>query len=208
MASFRYALVLAAAALFLAGSGNVLAPDASMGSAASCPAPTLEAEAPAQPAPVAQRLPDPQEQALVAHLSRRFYIAAEATEQVVRTAFEAARQVGLDPLLVLAVIAVESRFNPVAESVMGARGLMQIIPKYHREKLAEHGGDLAVLDPESNIHVGTRILQEYVYRTGNLEAGLQFYNGAMRDESASYAAKVLAERQRLEAVLRSAGRAS
>jgi soluble lytic murein transglycosylase-like protein len=208
MASFRYAFVLAAAALFLAGSGNVLAPDASLGSAASCPAPTLEAESPAEPAPVAQRLPDPQEQALVTHLSRRFYIAAEATEHVVRTAFLAAREVGLDPLLVLAVIAVESRFNPVAESVMGAKGLMQIIPKYHREKLAEHGGDLAVLDPESNIHVGTRILQEYVYRTGNLEAGLQFYNGAMRDESASYAAKVLGERQRLEAVLRSAGRAS
>jgi soluble lytic murein transglycosylase-like protein len=208
-ASPRHSLILAAAALLLAGSGNVLAPNASMvmDGAATCPAPQLEAEAEA-PARAAVRQPDPQEQALVAYLSRRFYVAVEATEQVVRTSFQAAREVGLDPLLVLAVIAVESRFNPVAESVMGAKGLMQIIPKYHREKLAEHGGDLAVLDPESNILVGARILQEYVYRTGTLEAGLQFYNGAMRDESASYAAKVLAERQRLEVVLRAAGRAS
>jgi len=205
MASFRYAFVLSVAALLIAGAGNVLAPDILMSSAATCPAPTLEAEV---PAPVAAKLPDPQEQALVAHLSRRFYIAAESTEHVVRTSFRAAREVGLDPLLVLAVIAIESRFNPVAESVMGAKGLMQIIPKYHREKLAEHGGDLAVLDPESNIQVGARILQEYVHRTGTLEAGLQFYNGAMRDETAGYAAKVLAERQRLEMVLRSAGRAS
>jgi soluble lytic murein transglycosylase-like protein len=206
MAFFRHLLTIAAAALLLAGSGNVLAPDASViGGTATCPAPLLEAEAPVF---VALPQPDPQEQALAAHLSRRFYIAAEATEQVVRTSFRAAREVGLDPLLVLAVIAVESRFNPVAESVMGAKGLMQIIPKYHREKLAEHGGDVAVLDPESNIWVGARILQEYVHRTGTLEAGLQFYNGAMRDESASYAAKVMAERQRLEVVLRAAGRAS
>jgi soluble lytic murein transglycosylase-like protein len=75
---------------------------------------------------------------------------------------------------------------------------MQIIPKYHRAKLAEHGGDQAVLDPASNIRVGARILQEYIYRTGTLEAGLQFYNGASRDESAHYAHKVMAERQRLE----------
>ncbi|MGE5638518.1 MAG: transglycosylase SLT domain-containing protein, partial [Clostridia bacterium] len=116
----------------------------------------------------------------------------------------AADDVGLDPLLVLAVISVESRFNPVAESAMGAKGLMQIIPRFHRDKLEELGGDEAVLDPETNIRLGTRILQEYVYRTGTLEAGLQSYNGAASDESAQYAQKVLAERGRLEEALRAA----
>jgi soluble lytic murein transglycosylase-like protein len=86
---------------------------------------------------------------------------------------------------------------------MGAKGLMQIIPKYHLDKLRAAGGEDAVFDPESNIHVGTRILQEYVHRTGTLEAGLQFYNGALRDTTAQYAQKVLAERDRLEQVLRS-----
>ena len=58
-----------------------------------------------------------------------------------------------------------------------------------------------MLDPEANIAVGARILQEYVYRTGTLEAGLQFYNGAFRDGTAQYAHKVMAERSRLEQVL-------
>jgi hypothetical protein len=121
---------------------------------------------------------------------------------VVSAAFSAAEESGLDPLLVLAVISIESRFNPIAESIMGAKGLMQIIPKYHRAKLDPFGGEEAVLDPESNILVGARILQEYVYRTGSLEGGLQFYNGAFSDGRAQYAQKVMAERERLESVVR------
>jgi soluble lytic murein transglycosylase-like protein len=152
-----------------------------------------------------QETPDAVQQALVDHLSRRYFIAAAATERMVAAAHRAAREVGLDPLLILAVISIESRFNPIAESVMGAKGLMQIIPKYHLDKLLPAGGEDAVFDPESNIHIGTRILQEYVHRTGTLEAGLQFYNGAWRDGSAHYAHKVMAERDRLEQVVRARG---
>ncbi len=137
-------------------------------------------------------------------LSRRFLIASEATASIVSAAYRAADAAGLDPLLVLAVISIESRFNPLAESTMGAKGLMQIIPRFHRAKLAVHGGDQALLDPESNIEVGTRILQEYIDRTGTLEAGLQFYNGALSDPSAKYAQKVMAERLRLEGAVRAA----
>ena len=140
---------------------------------------------------------DPAQAVLVKYLSRRFLIAGVATERMVGAAYRAAREVGLDPLLVLAVISVESRFNPIAESVMGAKGLMQIIPKYHPAKVALAGGEAALWDPESNIELGARILQEYVYRTGTLEGGLQFYNGAFGDASAQYARKVLAERDRL-----------
>jgi len=147
--------------------------------------------------PPAETALDAVQQALVGHLTRRFQIAAEPTARIVETAYRTAAKAGLDPLLVLAVISVESRFNPIAESGMGARGLMQIIPKYHLDKLAEHGGEDAVLDPESNIAVGTRILREYVRRTGSLEAGLQYYNGAAWDEEARYTQRVLAEHRRL-----------
>ena len=187
--------VLAAGALLVAAAPpDALAPDA--GAVAAC-VPDEAAHEKAAPEPL-----DATQRALVEHLSRRFYIAAAATERMVLASYRAAREVGLDPLLVLAVIAIESRFNPIAESVMGAKGLMQIIPKYHLDKLNAAGGEDAVFDPESNIRIGARILQEYVYRTGTLEAGLQFYNGAFRDGSAQYAQKVFAERLRLEQVLR------
>lgn len=151
-----------------------------------------------------EEVADPAQRVLVDYLTRRFSIAAEPTAAMVGTAYRAAEESGLDPLLVLAVISIESRFNPIAESVMGAKGLMQIIPRYHRDRLLRHGGEDAVLDPESNILVGTKILQEYVYRTGTLEAGLQTYNGASRDATAQYAQRVLAERDRLQQALRAA----
>lgn len=149
--------------------------------------------------------PDVVQQALIHHLSRRYFIATEFTERIVGAAHRVAGELGLDPLLVLAVISVESRFNPIAESVMGAKGLMQIIPKYHAEKLRAAGGEDAVFDPESNVEIGARILHEYVRRTGTLEAGLQFYNGASRDGTASYAQKVFAERSRLLQVVSGIG---
>ena len=58
---------------------------------------------------------------------------------MVDAAHRAARDVGLDPYLVLAVIATESGFNPIAESIMGVKGLTQIIPKYQERLLSEPG---------------------------------------------------------------------
>jgi soluble lytic murein transglycosylase-like protein len=139
---------------------------------------------------------------LARYLSRRYFIELRPAQRVVQAAYAAAEEVGLDPLLLLAVAAVESSFNPLAQSVMGAKGLMQIIPKYHPEKLGIAGDDRVLFDPDANIRLGARILQEYVHRTGTLEAGLQFYNGAFLDATAQYARKVMAERARLEAVLR------
>jgi soluble lytic murein transglycosylase-like protein len=105
-------------------------------------------------------------------------------------------------LLILAVMAVESRYNPVAESNMGAKGLMQVMPKFHQEKLLEHGGEPALLNPEVNIQVGAQILREYVRRFGELETALQMYAGAFDIPNYPYAGKVLAERARLEQAVR------
>jgi soluble lytic murein transglycosylase-like protein len=193
-----WALALAAAAVLLALTPQSAAPGRADNVAACVP------EVTASPAWERAQQLDPTQRVLVDYLTRRFSIAAAPTAAVVDTAYRAAEESGFDPLLVLAVISIESRFNPIAESVMGAKGLMQIIPKYHRARLLEHGGDEAVLDPESNILVGTKILQEYVVRTGTLEAGLQFYNGASRDATAQYAQRVLAERLRLEQAVRAA----
>ena len=140
-------------------------------------------------------------QVLAKYLSRRYRVANDATEQLVEAAHDAGQHVGLDPLLILSVMAIESRFNPIAESVMGAKGLMQVMPQQHQDKLAEHGGEGDVLDPTTNILVGARILKDSIRRAGNLESGLQLYAGALSDLSNQYAQKVMAEKLPKDAVL-------
>lgn len=141
-------------------------------------------------------------QVLSKFLSRRYRVANDATEELVQAAHDVGLQVGLDPLLILSVMAIESRFNPIAESVMGAKGLMQVMAKVHKDKFAEHGGDEAVLDPATNILVGARILKDCIRRGGSLESGLQLYAGAFSDLSNQYAQKVMAEKDRLAQALR------
>ena len=140
---------------------------------------------------------NPKYRVIANYLSRKYKVASNATEQLVSGAFDAGQQVGVDPLLILAVMAVESRFNPIAESVMGAKGLMQVIPRYHPEKFEQHGGADSVLDPMTNILVGARILKEYTGRAGSLEAGLQLYSGGLSDTTGQYSRKVMAELDRL-----------
>jgi soluble lytic murein transglycosylase-like protein len=143
-------------------------------------------------------------QTLANYLARRYRVAAEPIEELVHAAFAAGQLTQLDPLLILAVIAIESRFNPIAESDYGARGLMQVVPRFHLEKLALHGGTATLLEPHTNVLVGAQILDEYIERAGSLEAGLQLYNGAPEDPTRGYAQRVLAEHERLTQVLRAA----
>jgi len=134
---------------------------------------------------------------LAAVVARRYKVADGAAAEVVRTAFREGARNGLDPLLILAVIAVESRFNPFAASEQGALGLMQIVPRFHKDKLPDEGAP-AMLETAANIAVGTRILKDSIKRGGSDEAGLQLYNGAFDDETRAYANRVLAERRRIE----------
>jgi len=73
-----------------------------------------------------------------------------------------------------------------------------VMPKFHLDKLSDHGGEHAVLEPEVNIVVGARILREYLRRSGDTEAALQMYAGAYDEPTSQYAAKVFAEHARLE----------
>ena len=154
---------------------------------------------------------DPNEgryRALAEFLARRYRVSEDATFDLVGFSHAAGQQLGLDPLLIIAVIAVESRFNPIAESVAGAKGLMQVIPKYHPEKLKEFGGEQAVFDPQTNIFVGAQILKEYLRRTGSISSALQLYAGAANDLEDAYSSKVMNEKQRLQQVVNQSKRQS
>ena len=131
-------------------------------------------------------------------IAKRYRVSDTAVANYVAAAYRAGEQYSVDPLLILAVMAVESRYNPVAESLVGAKGLMQVMPKYHLDKLADLGGEDALLEPEVNIQVGAQILREYQRRCHDTEAALQMYAGAFDEPSGQYATKVFAERARLE----------
>jgi hypothetical protein len=134
-------------------------------------------------------------------LSRRYRVAGDAANMLVATAYSTAHEIKLDPLLILAVMAIESGLNPFAESPVGAQGLMQVMSKVHSDKFEELGGAKAALNPAANIRVGALILKDYVKRTGSVEGGLKTYvgAGAFEDDS-GYGHKVLAEYRRLKQV--------
>lgn len=135
------------------------------------------------------------------YLGKRYRVSQQAIFDLVTLAHKVGHQHKLDPLLIIAMMGIESSFNPIAESVMGAKGLMQIIPQYHADKLEPFGGEKAVFDPVTNVVVGTQILKEYLRGAGNLNVALQRYAGALRDADDAYTRKVLTERQRLHVVL-------
>ncbi|NNG23663.1 lytic transglycosylase domain-containing protein [Massilia sp. ML15P13] len=144
-----------------------------------------------------------QQQWVTSWLSKRYRVASDAANMLVSTAYSTAHDVKIDPLLILAVMAIESGLNPFAESPVGAKGLMQVMAKVHHDKFEQVGGQKAALDPAANIRVGALILKDYVKRTGSVEGGLKTYVGAADMESdQGYGSKVLAEYHRLKQVAR------
>ncbi len=138
-------------------------------------------------------------QAVARYVSSKYKIAHTASLEFVDKAIVVSREVGLDPTLILAVTAVESGFNPFAESNKGAQGLMQVRTSVHTDKYQLFGGHQAALDPDANMRVGSLILRQYIAKGGSLDAGLRLYVGASSifTDDGGYGQKVLAERQRI-----------
>ena len=145
----------------------------------------------------------PKQQAAVAYwLSKKYRVAVEPLTVLVSEAFDLGKRTKLDPTLILAIMAVESSFNPFAQSQVGAQGLMQVMTRVHGEKYESAGGTLTAFDPVTNMRVGVKVLQECIARAGSLEGGLRFYVGAANlTDDGGYASKVMAEHERLRQVV-------
>lgn len=178
------------------GAAPVVVADTKLAAAAPAPAATAAAVHDAKALANSK-----QQQFVTSWLSKRYRVAGDAANMLVSTAYTTARDIKLDPLLILAVMAIESGLNPFAESPVGAKGLMQVMAKVHHDKFAQLGGTAAALNPAANIRVGAEILKDYVTRTGSVEAGLKNYVGAgALDSDSGYGSRVLAEYHRLKQV--------
>ncbi|MFN3829982.1 MAG: transglycosylase SLT domain-containing protein [Tepidimonas ignava] len=133
-------------------------------------------------------------------LARKYRVAAEPLAALVAEAHSVGKQFGLDPALLLAVMANESRFNPLAASPWGAHGLMQVLTRAHIDKFEPHGGPQAAFDPISNLRVGAQILHDAVRKAGSVAGGLRLYVGAITVDASDYVTRVLAEQERLRRV--------
>lgn len=143
------------------------------------------------------------EQAAVASwLSKRYRVALEPVSRLVQEAWSLGPRAELEPALILAIVAIESSFNPFAQSPMGAQGLMQVMTRVHDDKYQVFGGSLAAFDPLANLRVGVQILRDCVSRFGGLNNGLRCYVGATHPEvtDGGYAQKVMAEFRALKDV--------
>jgi hypothetical protein len=151
-------------------------------------------------APVAPTLTKAQHN-LVKQLSPWYQVSADELSQYVVGAYTAARDLKVDPLLVLAIMSIESSFDPEAQSHAGAQGLMQVLTRVHAEKFAPFGGVKAAFDINANIHVGTKIIKEYLTREGSIEGALKSYVGAaLLSDDGGYGYKVMAQMERLRAI--------
>lgn len=144
----------------------------------------------------------PKQQANVAlWLSKKYRVAPEPLSALVSEAYDIGKRARLEPTLILAVMAIESGFNPFAQSHVGAQGLMQVMTSVHSDKYESYGGKFAAFDPLANLRVGVKVLQDCIRAAGSVEGGLKSYVGAANTEDdGGYAAKVMAEYARLQRV--------
>lgn len=142
-------------------------------------------------------------QLVIDWISKRYSVDLKETELFVSAAYLAAHEIDMDPHLILAVMGIESSFNPNAESAAGAQGLMQVMTSVHTDRFEPHGGASISKDPIINIRVGSAILKSYISKTGSVKGGLKGYVGALAlSHDYGYGKKVLAEYERLKNVAR------
>ncbi|WP_349743450.1 lytic transglycosylase domain-containing protein [Roseateles cavernae] len=143
-----------------------------------------------------------QQAAVAMWLSRRYRVAPEPISRLVQEAWTVGQRARVEPTLILAIMAIESGFNPFAQSSVGAQGLMQVLTRVHDDKYEAFGGNLAAFDPITNLRVGVQVLKECIQRAGGIEEGLRYYVGAANlPDDAGYANKVLAEHEQMKSVI-------
>ncbi len=108
------------------------------------------------------------------------HLTPNETVQVANHVFDCSRKYGFDPMIILAMIQVESSFGPKAHSHKGARGLMQLKPSTARAVVRNLGWEWtdadALYEPVYNVQLGTEYLFYLVLRFQSVEKAIIAYN--------------------------------
>ena len=183
-------------------------PEADSSSAVSAPLPTDPA--------VARKQERQLKEHVHAHVAQRMTRAAPATHsKVAKTVLKESRDAGVDPLLVLALIHVESSFNPGARSRAGALGLMQVrVPTLREELKRPRARRRDALNPQTNVQAGVRYFRRLLDTfDGATDLALMAYNagpgriqrllarGSIPARFQAYSRKVEEELDRLRSAL-------
>lgn len=141
---------------------------------------------------------DLQRDRLVTAITRLYKrISHSEAVRVVDLAYYYANQHRVKPSLVLGIIGVESGFNRMAVSPDGSKGYMQVLPKYHKDKIAGRN----IHNPQVNIEIGAQIFGDCVKHRKTVHQALACYNGAITpSKAAAYARKVTQKTELIEII--------
>jgi soluble lytic murein transglycosylase-like protein len=107
-------------------------------------------------------------------------LSPEDESHLARHVYDYSRRYRIDPLLLVAMIDVESSFMVRSVSAMGARGLLQLLPSTGRAVAAQLGqvwpGDDGLFEPELNLRLAATHLSDLVTEFGSVEKALVAYN--------------------------------
>ncbi len=137
-----------------------------------------------------------QKKRLTEWIAKHYRIPSSHSDLFVTTAYKAAFELGLDPHLILAIMAIESRFNPNARGAGGANGLMQVVTHIHTRRFQPYGGVKMAMDPVVNIRVGAQLLKDLIKMKGSVERGVKAYAGG----NGGYNSKVMVQYRKMKSV--------
>lgn len=139
-------------------------------------------------------------------IEKEYSVSRLSAAAIIRTVKKESKEMGVPPELVLGIISVESGFDPSQISNMGARGLMQVIPKYHKDGVEAAGGVSGLHSIDGGVRAGMIALKKCIrHAKGNMSLALAYYNGSFDDKTRSYSKKVFARQATFGRILKKAG---
>ena len=127
----------------------------------------------------------------------------EEAQTIVESSVKWGKKFGIEPSLILGLMLAESTFDKHAISNVGAFGLMQVLPRWHTEKIKVARDTLGQPDPfdiDTNVFLGTWVLKDCMKKYSSVDNGLKCYNGSVGMDT-NYHIKVISGKKKFDAFI-------